>query len=102
MGKSTLNQAHRWLPLPYQAGRILVGQSGPDAHRSPAKRLVAKEWTDDSTSINKQLEFTLLGLVGLSIIDAVIPIPIVALILVFVIVQKSPWFQKLVDEIYKA
>ena len=53
-------------------------------------------------SINKQLEFTLLGLVGLSIIDAVIPIPIVALILVFVIVQKSPWFQKLVDEIYKA
>ena len=54
----------------------------------------------DNTSINKQLESTFLGPVALSIIDAVIPIPIVALILVFVIVQKSPWFQKLVDEIY--
>jgi hypothetical protein len=45
---------------------------------------------------------TLIGLVGLSIIDTVIPIPIVGLILVFVIVQKPPWFQNLVDEIYKA
>ena len=45
---------------------------------------------------------TLIGLVGLSIIDTVTPFPIVGLILVFVIVQKPPWFQNLVDEIYKA
>ena len=41
-------------------------------------------------------------LVGLCIVDAVIPIPIVGLILVFVILQKPPWFQKLVAELYEA
>ncbi|MBW1676014.1 MAG: hypothetical protein JRF30_00400 [Deltaproteobacteria bacterium] len=43
---------------------------------------------------------SLIGLVGLSIVDAVIPIPIVGLILIFVILQKPPWFQKLVGELY--
>ncbi len=45
---------------------------------------------------------SLLGLAGLSIVDAVIPIPIIGLMLVFVILQKPPWFQKLVDELYEA
>jgi putative effector of murein hydrolase LrgA (UPF0299 family) len=44
----------------------------------------------------------LIGLVVLSIVDAVIPIPIVGLILIFVILQKPPWFQKLVGELYEA
>jgi len=42
----------------------------------------------------------LIGLVGLCIFDAVIPLPIVGLILIFVMVQKPPWFQELVEEIY--
>ncbi len=45
---------------------------------------------------------SLIYLVGLSIVDAVIPIPIVGLILIFVILQKPPWFQKLVCELYEA
>ena len=44
---------------------------------------------------------SLIGLVGLSIVDVVIPIPIVGLILIFVILQKPPWFQKLVGELYE-
>jgi hypothetical protein len=44
---------------------------------------------------------SLICLVGLSIVDAVIPIPIVGLILIFVILQKPPWFQKLVYELYE-
>ena len=43
---------------------------------------------------------SLIGLAALSIFDAVIPIPIVGLILFFVILQKPPWFQALVEEIY--
>jgi putative effector of murein hydrolase LrgA (UPF0299 family) len=45
---------------------------------------------------------SLIGLVLLSIVDAVIPIPIVGLILLFVILQKPPWFQQLVHELYRA
>jgi len=44
----------------------------------------------------------LIGLVVLSIVDAVIPVPIVGLILFFVLLQKPPWFQKLVSELYEA
>ena len=44
----------------------------------------------------------LISLAGLSIVDAVIPIPIVGLILIFVILQKPPWFHKLVGELYEA
>jgi hypothetical protein len=45
---------------------------------------------------------SLIGLIVLSIVDAVIPIPIVGLILIFVILQKPPWFQELVRELYEA
>ena len=44
----------------------------------------------------------LIYLVGLSIVDIVIPIPIVGLILIFVILQKPPWFKQLVCELYEA
>jgi hypothetical protein len=45
---------------------------------------------------------SLIGLVVLSIVDAVIPIPIVGLILIFIIIRKPPWFQRLVHELYEA
>ncbi len=45
---------------------------------------------------------SLICLLGLCIVDAVIPIPIVGLILIFVILQKPPWFQRLVYELYEA
>jgi hypothetical protein len=45
---------------------------------------------------------TLIALIFLSIVDAVIPIPIVGIILIFVLLQKPPWFQKLVREVYEA
>lgn len=45
---------------------------------------------------------SLIGLACLCIVDAVIPIPIVGLILIFVILQKPPWFQRLVGELYEA
>ena len=42
----------------------------------------------------------LIYLIGLSILDTVIPLPIVGLILVFVVLEKPPWFQRFVDGIY--
>jgi len=44
----------------------------------------------------------LIGLIVLSIIDAIIPIPVVGLILILVILQRPPWFQRLVQELYEA
>jgi hypothetical protein len=44
----------------------------------------------------------LVGLIGLSVIDAIIPIPIIGLCLIFLLVQRSPWFQKMVHEFYQA
>jgi len=43
----------------------------------------------------------LIGLILLSIIDIVIPIPIVGSILIFAMLQKPPWFKRLVSEIYE-
>lgn len=42
----------------------------------------------------------LIVLATLSIIDAVIPVPIVGLILFFVLLQKPAWFYNLVREVY--
>lgn len=42
----------------------------------------------------------LLALIPLAIVDAVIPIPIVGLLLVYVIVAKPPWFSDAVDRLY--
>jgi hypothetical protein len=36
----------------------------------------------------------------LGIVDAAIPIPIIGLFLIYVIVQKPPWFAEIVQEIY--
>ena len=39
-------------------------------------------------------------LVILGIIDVVIPIPILGVILIYVVLQKPPWFTNVVREIY--
>ncbi|WP_179137677.1 hypothetical protein [Candidatus Entotheonella palauensis] len=43
----------------------------------------------------------LISLIGLCIVDIVIPVPIVALILIYVVLQKPPWFTELVSDIYR-
>lgn len=44
----------------------------------------------------------LMAIIGLGILDAVIPgLPIIALILVYVILEKPAWFSDLVAEIYR-
>jgi hypothetical protein len=43
----------------------------------------------------------LIGLSGLALVDIVIPIPILGAILIFVVIQKPPWFQNLVQDLYK-
>jgi hypothetical protein len=42
----------------------------------------------------------LTGLIVLCIVDVLIPIPIVGLILIYVVLQKPPWFADTVREIY--
>jgi len=44
----------------------------------------------------------LIGLIVLSAVDTVIPVPIIGLALIFVLFQKLPWFQKIVNEFYQA
>lgn len=36
----------------------------------------------------------------LGILDVVIPIPILGIILLYVVLQRPPWFRGVVDEIY--
>lgn len=42
------------------------------------------------------------GLIGLGLVDAVIPIPIIGIILIYVVLQRPPWFKDLVLEFYSA
>jgi hypothetical protein len=42
----------------------------------------------------------LISLIGLGIVDTVIPLPIVAIILIYVTLQKPPWFTAMVRDIY--
>jgi len=58
--------------------------------------------TTDSGGLMTRKTRSLIALVVLSIVDAVIPIPIVGMILIFVFLQKPPWFQELVREVYDA
>jgi hypothetical protein len=43
---------------------------------------------------------TVLSVIVLGIIDMVIPIPILGVILLYVVLQRPPWFTDLVREIY--
>ena len=42
----------------------------------------------------------LIALILLGVVDAVIPIPILVVILICVLFQRPPWFKNLVQEIY--
>lgn len=44
----------------------------------------------------------LIYLILFAIIDMVIPIPITAIILIYVLLEKPDWFEKLVGEIYQS
>ncbi len=44
----------------------------------------------------------LLSLTGLALADIVIPVPVTALVLIYVVLEKPPWFSALVREIYGA
>jgi hypothetical protein len=37
-----------------------------------------------------------------AIIDIVIPIPIMSILLIYVLLNKPPWFSKMVSDIYNA
>jgi hypothetical protein len=41
-------------------------------------------------------------LILLGMVDIVIPIPIIGLILIYVVIQKPPWFPDLVKDIYRS
>ena len=43
---------------------------------------------------------SLILLIFLGIIDVVIPIPILGIILIYVVLQRPPWFTDIVREIY--
>ena len=42
----------------------------------------------------------LLQLIGLGIVDVVIPVPILAIILITVVLQRPAWFTAMVRDIY--
>ncbi len=44
----------------------------------------------------------LIYLVVIAFIDTIIPIPITALVLIYVLFQKPIWFRQWTDEIYRA
>jgi len=44
---------------------------------------------------------TVIVVIVLGIIDMVIPIPILGVILLYVVLQRPPWFTDIVREIYK-
>ena len=43
---------------------------------------------------------TLIALVLLCLVDTVIPFPIIGVILIYVLLQRPPWFKNVVAEIY--
>jgi putative effector of murein hydrolase LrgA (UPF0299 family) len=43
----------------------------------------------------------LIILVALSMIDAVIPVPIIGLVLLYVFLERPSWFEDAVQELYK-
>ncbi len=42
----------------------------------------------------------LVRLISLSILDAVIPVPVIGLFLLYVTIMRPPWFSDLVAQIY--
>ena len=44
----------------------------------------------------------LIYIIGLAVFDTIIPIPITAFVLIYVLYQKPQWFKEWVEEIYKS
>ena len=44
----------------------------------------------------------LVGLIALGLIDVVIPLPITAVLLIYVVLQRPTWFTDIVHDIYRA
>ncbi len=44
---------------------------------------------------------TLIALIAFGLVDVVIPIPILCIILIYVVLQRPPWFTDLVQDVYK-
>jgi len=42
----------------------------------------------------------LIYLIIIAIVDTIIPIPIMALTLIYVVLEKPAWFKKMVSEVY--
>lgn len=42
----------------------------------------------------------LIYLIILAVLDAVIPIPFTTILLIYVVVEKPPWFKNLVTDVY--
>ena len=40
------------------------------------------------------------GLILFGLIDLVIPLPLLAFTLIYVVLEQPPWFRELVDEVY--
>ncbi|MEE9120323.1 MAG: hypothetical protein V3U56_03430 [Syntrophobacteria bacterium] len=43
---------------------------------------------------------TLIALILLCVVDTVIPFPILGVILIYIVLQRPPWFKNVVAEIY--
>jgi len=44
----------------------------------------------------------IVALILMGVVDVVIPIPITSLVLIYVVVQRPPWFKDIVRKIYRA
>ena len=44
----------------------------------------------------------LIYILVMAVFDTIIPIPITALVLIYVLYQKPPWFRALVEEVYRS
>jgi hypothetical protein len=44
----------------------------------------------------------LIWLILFALIDTVVPVPITALILIYVLLEKPEWFKKLVGQVYQS
>ena len=44
---------------------------------------------------------SLIVLIVLSLVDVVIPVPILGMILIYVVLQRPVWFMEMVSEIYR-
>ena len=44
----------------------------------------------------------LIGLILLAMVDMVIPLPIIGALLIYILLQRPPWFRNVVTEIYSS